>query len=96
MALQLIKALKGEVPALVTKAEQHAQAQIPSIAEKALNNMHQTLDQEYERLEALAAINPSVRQEELDFIKRQQTQLTEYIEKAQLTFEAIRLVVVTH
>ena len=96
VATQLIKALKGEVPALVTKAEAHAQAQIPAITEKASNNMHQTLDQEFERLQALAAINPSVRQAELDFIKTQQSQLTEYLAKAQLTFEAIRLVVVTH
>ncbi|NMP30302.1 RNA polymerase-associated protein RapA [Thalassotalea sp. M1531] len=96
VALQLVKALKSEVQPLVTKAEEHAKTQIPAIADKALVNMHSTLDQEFERLEALAAINPSVRQEELDFIKRQQSELTHYIEKAQLTFEAVRLIVVTH
>jgi len=96
VALQLIKALKGEVQPLVTKAEHHAQEKIPSIQQNALANMHTTLDDEYQRLEALAAINPSVRQEELDFIKRQQEELTHYIDKAQLTFEAIRLIVVTH
>ena len=46
--------------------------------------MHKTLDEELERLTALAAINPSVRQEELDFIKLQLTELTTYINKAQL------------
>ncbi|MFD2165233.1 RNA polymerase-associated protein RapA [Thalassotalea euphylliae] len=96
VALQLVKALKADIQPLVTKAEQHAQQQIPAIAEKANDTMHKTLDQEYERLQALAAINPSVRQEELDFIKHQQQALAEYISKAQLTFEAVRLVVVTH
>lgn len=96
VALQLIKALKGEVQPLVNKAEHHAQEKIPRIQQSALANMHTTLDDEYQRLEALAAINPSVRQEELDFIKRQQEELTHYIDKAQLTFEAIRLIVVTH
>ncbi|WP_448211838.1 RNA polymerase-associated protein RapA [Colwellia sp. MEBiC06753] len=96
VALQLVKALKAEIQPLVNLAEQHAQQQIPTIAEKARTNMHQTLDLEYNRLKALAAINPSVRQEELDFVKHQQTELTTYIDKAQLTFEAVRLVVVTH
>jgi len=96
VALQLIKALKGEIQPLVNKAEHHAQEKIPSIQQSALANMHTTLNDEYQRLEALAAINPSVRQEELDFIKRQQEELTHYIDKAQLTFEAIRLIVVTH
>ncbi len=58
--------------------------------------MHHTLDEEYERLKALSAINPSVRKEELAFIKLQQEELTHYIDKAQLTFEATRLIVVTH
>jgi ATP-dependent helicase HepA len=47
-------------------------------------------------LSALKAINPSVRQEEIDFIDQQQDELTHYIDKAQLTFEAIRMIVVTH
>lgn len=96
VALQLVKALKGDVPNLVEHAEKHANQQIPAIQQNALNNMHETLDEEYQRLEALAAINPSVRQEELDFIKLQQSELQNYIEKSQLTFEAVRLIVVTH
>ncbi|WP_286263233.1 RNA polymerase-associated protein RapA [Thalassotalea atypica] len=96
VALQLIKALKSEIQPLVNKAEQHAEVKIPAIQSHALENMHHTLDEEYQRLEALSAINPSVRQDELDFIKRQQQELTHYIEKAQLTFEATRLIVVTH
>ncbi|MAG76921.1 MAG: hypothetical protein CL811_09180 [Colwelliaceae bacterium] len=96
VALQLVKALKGEVQPLVTKAEAHAEQQIPAIAEKARTRMQESLTQEYERLAALAEINPSVRKEELAFIKLQQEELNNYIDKAQLTFEAIRLIVVTH
>jgi len=96
MALQLVKALKAQVAPLVEKAESHANSQVAVIQEKALANMHVTLDEEFDRLTALAAINPSVRQEELDFIKLQQEELTNYINKAQLKFEAIRMIVVTH
>lgn len=96
VALQLVKALKSEIQPLVEKAEAHANEKIPSIQTTALENMHNQLDEEFQRLTALAAINPSVRQEELDFIKLKQEELAHYIEKAQLTFEATRLIVVTH
>lgn len=96
VALQLVKALKTMVSPLVNKAEAHAEAYVSDIQKKALANMHDTLDEELERMTALAAINPSVRQEELDFITRQQSELTDYIKKAQLKFEAIRLIVVSN
>ena len=96
VALQLVKALKSQVTPLVQKAEDHAKTQVADIQTKALNNMHITLDEEFQRLTALAAINPSVRQEELDFIKLQQTELSNYIDKAQLKFEAVRMIVVSH
>lgn len=96
MALQLIKALKSQIAPLVTKAEFHGGQQIAAIQEKALRSMQNKLGQEQQRLTALKAINPSVRQEEIDFLAHQQDELSHYIDKAQLTFEAVRMIVVTH
>jgi ATP-dependent helicase HepA len=96
MALQLVKALKSQIGPLVTKAEAHGEKEIIAIQDKALTSMKTKLSQEHERLTALKAINPSVRQEELDFINVQQEELSHYIDKARLTFEAIRMIVVTH
>lgn len=96
VALQLVKALKSQVTPLVTKAETHAEVNVADIQQKALNTMHNKLDKEHARLAALAKINPSVRQEEVDFILLQKSELESYITKAQLKFEAIRLIVVTH
>jgi len=96
MALQLIKALKSQIAPLVTKAEHHGEQQILAIQNKALKSMQSKLGQEQQRLTALKAINPSVRQEEIDFLAHQQDELTHYIDKAQLTFEAVRMIVVTH
>ena len=96
VALQLVKALKAEVQPLVDKAQAHAEKQIPAVQAKAQEHMTSALGEEFERLEALKAINPSVRQAELDFIKAQQKELSHYIEHAVLTFEATRLIVVTH
>ncbi|XQW84472.1 RNA polymerase-associated protein RapA [Thalassotalea piscium] len=96
IALQLVKALKDQVTPLVGKAEHHAQQLVEEIQTKALNNMTAKLTQERQRLAALKAINPSVRQEELDFIDLQQKELSHYIMNAQLKFEAVRLIVVSN
>jgi len=96
MASQLIKALKSQIGPLVTKAEGHGEQQIAAIQTKALTNMKTKLEQEQQRLTALKAINPSVRQDEIDFLAHQQSELSHYIDKAQLTFEAVRMIVVTH
>ncbi|OUR75608.1 RNA polymerase-binding ATPase [Colwellia psychrerythraea] len=96
MALQLIKALKTQIAPLVAKAEAHGAQHIIAIQEKSLTAMQNKLSLEQQRLTALKAINPSVRQEEIDFISQQQDELRHYIDKAQLTFEAIRMIVVTH
>ncbi|MCW8832472.1 MAG: RNA polymerase-associated protein RapA [Colwellia sp.] len=96
MALQLTKALKNQIGPLVIKAEHHGEQEISAIQAKALQHMQDKLAQEQQRLTALKAINPSVRQAEIDFISHQQTELSHYIDKAQLTFEAIRMIVVTH
>ncbi|TYK67189.1 RNA polymerase-associated protein RapA [Colwellia echini] len=96
MALQLVKALRAQIAPLVAKAEVHGAEHIVAIQEKSLAAMQTKLSTEQQRLTALKAINPSVRQEEIDFISQQQEELTHYIDKAQLTFEAIRMIVVTH
>jgi len=96
IALQLTKALSPQVAPLVAKAEKHANNKIASIQQRALTGMQLNLQAEEQRLIALAAVNPSVRQEEIDFIALQQQELTHYIEHAQLKFEAVRLIVVTH
>ena len=95
MALQLVKALKSQINPLVAKAELHAEQQVTQLQAKAQANMAQAIDSEYQRLTALKAINPSVRQQEIDFIASQKIALTDYIDKAQLKFEAVRLIVVS-
>ncbi|OUS25880.1 RNA polymerase-binding ATPase [Thalassotalea sp. 42_200_T64] len=93
--LQLVKALKAQIPLLVEKAEGFSQLKVDDLQQQALAAMNLTLDEEHQRLTALAAINPNVRQSELDFIRHQQTELTHFINNAQLKFEAIRLIIVS-
>ncbi|MFT6246964.1 MAG: ATP-dependent helicase HepA [Cognaticolwellia sp.] len=96
VALQLVKALRSQIAPLVAKAEAHAEQQTTSIQAKALTGMQVAMDEEHQRLTALKAINPSVRQQEIDFILMQKNALAEYIEKAKIQFEAVRLIVVSN
>ena len=96
VALQLVKALRSQVAPLVAKAEAHAEQQVSTIVQKALIGMQAAMDEEHQRLSALKAINPSVRQQEVDFILMQKKALAEYIEKAKIQFEAVRLIVVSN
>ena len=94
--LQLVKALKSMVPPLVEKAEGYCSENIKTLQKTALTTMNANLNDEHERLTALAKVNPNVRQSELDFIKHQQVELTHFINNAQMKFEAIRLIVVSN
>ena len=58
--------------------------------------MQQALQAEQQRLTALKQINPLIRQQEIDMLSSKQQQLTEYISKARLKLDAIRLIVVNH
>lgn len=51
---------------------------------------------ELSRLEALKAVNPNIRDEELDIIEEERRQLMTNINQASWRLDAIRLVVVTH
>ncbi len=62
-----------------------------------LSSQEMTLDESFIDLFKKGSVaDYEVNQEELDFIKLQQTELTHYINHAQLKFEAIRMVVVSN
>ncbi len=66
------------------------------IVDKARAQMAQTLQQDLDRLEALKAVNPNVRDSELDYLRNLQAELHHLIDQTQLKLDAIRFIVVTH
>ncbi|MCP3697911.1 MAG: hypothetical protein GY920_05035, partial [Aliivibrio sp.] len=54
------------------------------------------LNAELERLQALKAVNPNIRDEELTQIETQISELSGYIGKAQVQLDSLRLIVVSH
>ncbi|KAF7774391.1 ATP-dependent helicase HepA [Pseudoalteromonas citrea] len=95
-ASKLANALQSAIHPLITQATELANVQLDSLTENAMNKMQSTMTEEQTRLEALKAINPNIRDEEIHVFAKQKAELGTYIEKAQLKLDAIRLIVVSH
>ncbi|MNM99274.1 RNA polymerase-associated protein RapA [compost metagenome] len=61
--------------------------------EKARHQLLATLDEELARLTALKEVNPSVRDSELDALRKQRDDSLALLDKASLRLEAIRVLV---
>jgi ATP-dependent helicase HepA len=93
MANQLITALAQPITATIDAALETAKQELANVKKAALINMHYELDEEISRLSELRANNPSIRQEEIDYLVNQKTQLDHVIEKAEPQLDSVRVVV---
>jgi ATP-dependent helicase HepA len=96
VSTQLLSALAGPISTTIEQANIVAEQQGQEIKQQCLVQMHELLEEEFNRLSALAKVNPSVRQEEIEFIKQQIQALDDCINQAQVHLEAVRLVVNNH
>lgn len=72
-----------------------AQSFMSDILTEAKQNMHQTLQAEKDRLQALQAVNPNIREDEIQFISEQQTGFEKILGQTQLKLDSIRFIVST-
>ena len=74
MAHAVIKEVREEVGKLLTHAQTIAEKAVPQLIEEAQQAVDQQLGEEIQRLLALQAKNPLIRDEEISFMKEQQKQ----------------------
>ncbi|MGL6251316.1 MAG: RNA polymerase-associated protein RapA, partial [Billgrantia desiderata] len=84
MARDLIRSRHDQLRELLTQGEQEAERELPSIVEAAQVRMRRELDGELARLEALARLNPAVREAELEALRRERGELDGAIEGTRL------------
>ena len=94
-ALAIIKQVHREVEAKMSLANAQAEQALALILSAAEQSMRADLGQELARLEALQLVNPSIRQEELDFLRHRIEECAVHIEHANLQLQALRLVITT-
>ncbi len=96
LPLQTVQALArqahAQVEILIGHAEKIAEARLPEIIEDAKVSMLVSQQVEMTRLEALAKVNPNIRQEEVDSLKASIEDTAHCIEHATLRLNAVRLI----
>jgi ATP-dependent helicase HepA len=80
------------LPAMLSKAQQLAEAQLRQLKQRGLASMRRQLDDEIARLEDLQSRNPHVRPEEITALQQQRDSLATVIESTSLRLDSVRLV----
>jgi len=94
-AQELVRHARPKITELVTQAQKLAVQQQSDIIDQAIKTMQQLLQPEQERLTALAKVNSNIRADEITYIEQTQQLLTEYLQSAQLSLNAVRVAIVT-
>jgi len=93
IANKIVRTKQTELRNLVQQAEQHAQTQSPEILQQAQTKSFNNLSHEIDRLQALKAYNPNIREDEIEFFQSQLADLKQTISDATLRLDAIRVVI---
>jgi ATP-dependent helicase HepA len=96
LASKLVSTSQAVIHEMIGKAEQVAHPRMEQIVADARQTMQHTLTAELTRMEQLKAINPSVRDSELEHLRELRQELNHLMDKTQLKLDAIRFVVVTN
>ena len=89
----IIKQIRTDIEKIVAHSNQIAEAQMLDIIETAKLNMTNTITQEINRLSALQKVNPSIRADEINHLKKQRMESEQFIGNAALQLQALRVVI---
>lgn len=93
---KLVGASQSVIHGLIQQAEAVAAPRLEQIVADARTTMLQTLGNELARLSALKAVNPTVRDSELDHLRELQQELGHLLDQTQLKLDSLRFIVVAH
>ncbi len=96
IAAKLVASVQAQVHDLIASGEKLIVAKVEEVRNQAQKEMQASLNGELERLQALKAVNPNIRDEEIEAIDTQISQLTGYISQAQFQLDSLRMIVVSH
>ena len=94
-AQDLIRHTHQQITRMITQSEGLAQAQVNAIVEDAVNRMQEEQGSELERLVALSAVNPNIRQQEIDYLTLSIANMNSYLQDARIKLDAVRVALVT-
>ena len=93
---KLVNAVQQDVHAILQQGEAQIAKAAQGLIDAARNEADEKLTAELSRLEALKAVNPNIRDDELAAIESNRQQVLESLNQASWRLDALRLIVVTH
>lgn len=93
---KLVNAVQSEVHTILQLAEEKVAEAAQVIIDAARSEASEKLTAELSRLEALRAVNPNIRDDELSAIETNRQQVMVALSEANWRLDALRLIVVTH
>lgn len=91
----LVRHARPQLQIMLAKVEELEQAKVAGIVDNAIEQMVAQQREALQRLTELAKVNPNIRQQEIDWIKEETAMLAEYLGKAQLRLDSVRVIVAT-
>ena len=96
IASKLVASVQDQVHHLIEVGEKKVVEKVESIRLRAQQEMETSINAELNRLQALKAINPNIRDDELAVLEQQIAELRQYIAQAQYQLDSLRMIVVSH
>ena len=88
-----VAAIRSDIEAIIEKANALAGEKLPALIENAQKFSRERLQTEVARLKALQAVNPAIRDEEIEYFTDQIKQAEEHLQRATLEIQAIRVLI---
>ena len=89
----IIKEIRPQLEDILKKAEELAGNQVSSLKRQATKRVEEVVGSEVVRLQQLSQVNPSIRQDEIDFFSNQAAAVEAQIQSALLESQAVRVII---
>ncbi|MEM6051361.1 RNA polymerase-associated protein RapA [Erwinia sp. P7711] len=93
---KLVNAVQQDVHEILQLAEEEAATLARQLIDVARQEADEKLSAELSRLDALSAVNPNIRQDEIEALESNREQVLSALNEAGWRLDALRLIVVTH
>ncbi|QBH97429.1 RNA polymerase-associated protein RapA [Limnobaculum zhutongyuii] len=93
---KLVNAVQKDIHEVLQMAETEIAKQAQALIDGAKQEADDTLTLEFNRLNALKAVNPTIRDDELQAIEDNRQQILDCLQQASWRLDAIRMIVVSH
>ncbi|MBK5143267.1 RNA polymerase-associated protein RapA [Budviciaceae bacterium BWR-B9] len=93
---KLVNAVQKDIHEVLQMAEAEIAKQAQALIDGAKQEADDTLTLEFNRLNALKAVNPTIRDDELEAIEDNRQQILSCLQQASWRLDALRMIVVTH